>query len=117
MIITHWKLKADIIPQHVAADGTVFSNVVQTVHWQCFATSGSAQARAYGSVVLAMPENPASYIDLNDLTGADEAARRATVLGWAEMVWPGFVTATAARVAAKLTAEMAEPTIQTQTIL
>lgn len=116
-ITTYWKLKADVDDQYIDADGNEYANVLREVHWRCFASDGESEMSVYGSKSLPLPTNPKTYIDLSMITDQPDEQRRATILGWAEMVDPGFVEATEAKVTAALEAKLSAPVIETIQIL
>lgn len=76
----------------VASEKNGFKNVVREVHWTLTVQKGGRSKTRKGSVLLPLPTTQAAYIDLSVLQGMSRADRRATVLGWAEMVRPGFVS-------------------------
>lgn len=117
-IETTWKLSADI-QDEMTTEGGTFQNVVTNVHWRCIATdsvSGEELAH-YGSKAVPAPTDASSYIDLSALQSLSDEQKRATVLGWAEAIEPGFVEGIEARVTAALEAKMAAPVITAADIL
>lgn len=114
----HWRLHATTLAEMVLNDLTL-TDVIQVVHWECFATdSDTGQvARIYGAEAVPPPTGAADFIDLSDLTGLPEQERRDTVLAWAESVRPGMVAAVEAATVAKLEACLAEPVRGTVSIL
>ncbi len=117
MIETQWKLTADVQDTYTGNGGSKFVNVVRTIHWQCIALDGENMARIYGSMSLPLPTDTATYIDLTKIAGADEATRKATILGWAEMLKPGFVATAEAEVTASLQSSLTKPTTQSWSII
>ncbi|MCA0871222.1 hypothetical protein LCL97_10310 [Seohaeicola saemankumensis] len=100
---TDWKLNATVLPE---VNG--FADVVQVVHWECFASEGDTLARLYGAVDLPPPTDPETYVDLSAIQEASGESRRAIILGWAEQLQPGFVAATEAAAMARLQERLAQ---------
>jgi hypothetical protein len=117
-IETHWKLSADIQAE-MTTDAGVLKNVVTTVHWRVFATDGVSgeSLSIYGSVAVPPPTSAASYIDLSTLQGKTADEKRATVLGWAEAIQPGFVAEKEAQAVRALERKLAAPSVTAAEIL
>lgn len=116
-IETYWKLKADVDAQHIDENGNEYANVLRIVRWRCFAHDGENEISVYGSKNLPLPTNPETYIDLTEITGKSEDERRAIILGWAEMIDPGFVAEKEALAINQLKSKVEAPQSQTLTIL
>lgn len=116
MAETYWKLNATVL-----AEANGFTDVVNAVHWECFAreTEGenTGEVRLYGAIDLPLPVAADSYIDLSAIRGADEDQRRAIILGWASMLQPGFVESTEAVALQRLQAQSASPDPQVLTLI
>lgn len=116
-IDTRWTLSADITAQHTDSDGNTYPNVVRLVRWRCFASDGDEEVSVYGTKGLPLPSNPATYIDLSVITDQTAEQRHATILGWAEMVDPGFVEKTENKVIEQLRATLETPSTTSIQIL
>lgn len=108
----HWKLAVMVQPE---ANG--FTDVVRVVHWECVAKAAPVQVRLYGAIDLPPPADPESYVDLDAISEADETDRRAIILSWAEMLQPGFATATEAAARARLHHRQAQTGQQMLTLI
>lgn len=111
-----WNIRANLIPTMTVGPDT-FTDVVHTVHWRCTAEESGDEAAVYGTVILDLPTSIETYIDLTELTGKTEIERRAIVLGWAEIVRPGFVAVQAARATAMLAQMIEEQVSPTLVVL
>lgn len=101
MIETRWTLKVEMLAEY-----NNFQNVIDNVHWRVIATDTKTGATEsiYGSQAVPKPTDKASYIDITTMIDMDADTKRKTILGWAEMVEPGFVSAKEAQVVATLQA-------------
>ncbi len=115
-IETTWDLDVDTVSP-VAVGETVYVDVVTNVHWTCHAFEGHLTASVSGQHKVPMPTSPETYVDLSAIKVLDDDTRRATVIGWAEMIDPGFVDRTEASVVALIEAKKAKPVVERVTIL
>lgn len=118
-ITTEWKLTADVLASYTAKDGTEFTSVVSAVHWRCKATDATTgeTLEIYGKRSIPRPTSEENFIDLATLQGQDTATKRATVLGWAEAIAPGFVAEKEADVAERLATKLSESEVAMAEIL
>jgi len=116
--VISWNLTADA-QKEMRVDSEVFENVIKTVHWRVTATDpDSGQlVSIYGSKSLPMPTGRENFVDLAELQGMDPETRLSTVIGWAEAIEPGFVSAQDLAVKAMLEAKLKEPAKDTVSIL
>lgn len=105
-----WELTADT-QTSMEVGGVTFDDVVTNVHWRLYAEDPATGefARDYGSQHVPPPTSAEDFIDISTLTGMSDTDKRATVLGWAEAVAPGFVAEKEAKVAAMLAEQQAAP--------
>lgn len=109
-IAIEWKIEAETIDAYTDGSGNEYSDVVTVVHHRCIASEGADSVEIPGSHSVPRPVSPETFIDLSLVIGnPDLAARRAIILGWADMVDPGFVLATEAAAAARLVAKQSAP--------
>lgn len=87
-----WSVKA-VTEDYTSEDGTLFPDTVKEVYWLLEAVDNATGAKVQieGREVLPPPTDPETFIDLSVLLDKTEEERRGTVLGWAEMIAPGFV--------------------------
>jgi len=115
-IETTWKLSVETVsPVTVGED--VYTDVVTQVNWTCIAFDGPDSESISGAKTIPMPTSPETYIPLDDIFTLEDEAKRATVLGWAEIIEPGFVAAREADVIAKLSARLATPSTSSVDLL
>jgi hypothetical protein len=116
---TNWTLNADVLAEYSAEDGTQFQQVIETVHWRLTATDDASgeSVGIYGSQSVPKPTDATTYIDLSVLQNMTDEEKRTTILGWAEVVEPGFVADKEASVAQKLQAKLDEPVRQSVSIM
>jgi len=107
----NWTLSADVLAEYTAEDGTQFQQVLETVHWRVTATDDATDTSTtiYGSQAIPKPSTQDGYIDLSVLLDMPEEEKRTTVLGWAELIAPGFVEEKEQSVKNKLQAKLDEP--------
>lgn len=109
-IAIEWKIEAETIDSYTDAGGNEYSDVVTVVHHRCIASDGADSVEIIGAHKVPRPVSPETFIDLSLVIGIqDLVARRAIILGWADMVDPGFVLATEAAAAARLVAKQSDP--------
>ena len=92
-----WKLSATTLAEYRSPAGKRFADVVVEVNWRVFAGNGAVRVSDAGSILLPMPTDPKRYVALTTIREMDEPSRIQTILGWAEMVAPGFVNAQSAK--------------------
>jgi len=116
---TNWNLSADVLAEYTAEDGTQFQQVLETVHWRVTATDDATDTSTtiYGSQSIPKPTDASSFIDLSVLLDMTEDEKRTTVLGWAELIVPGFVQEKEQAVAQKLQAKLDEPVRSSVSVL
>jgi len=116
--VISWNLTADA-QKEMHVDSEVFENVIKTVHWRVTASDPDSEQSVsiYGSKSLPMPTGRESFVDLAELQGMDPEARLSTVIGWAEAIEPGFVSAQDLAVKSLLEKKLKEPAKATVSIL
>ncbi|WP_437419059.1 hypothetical protein [Sulfitobacter pontiacus] len=116
--VISWSLTADA-QKEMHVDSEVFENVIKTVHWRVTATDPDSDQSVsiYGSKSLPMPTGRDNFVDLAELQGMDPDSRLSTVIGWAEAIEPGFVSAHDQKVKAMLEEKLKQPAKDTVLIL
>ncbi len=107
-VTTSWKLHSENLAE-LEVEGVTLQDVIRVIHWRCIATDGENSAEIYGSHQIPAPTSPAGYIPIDSIKEMDPEPRRATILGWAEMIDPGFVAAAESAAAARLVAMTTAP--------
>jgi len=95
-----WSINVEIVDEMGG-----FSDVITRVHWSAVGRSENGVARLSGHEDLD-PPNESTYIDVSELVSMSHDDRRATVIGWAERLRPGFL----ADITAQLETKLNEPT-------
>jgi len=115
----NWTLSADVLAEYTAEDGTQFQQVLETVHWRVTATDDATDTSVtiYGSQAIPKPTTQEGYIDLSVFQDMPEDERKATVLGWAELIAPGFVEEKEQAVTDRLQAKLDEPVRSSVSVL
>lgn len=99
-----WNLRAVTVDEK---DG--FQNVITEVHWTLTVQKSGASKSRSGAVLMPSPVTSQTYINLEDILAMPRRQRRATVLGFAEAIRPGFVNAQVASLTAEIDKELAAP--------
>ncbi len=112
-----WKLNAKVLESYTSEAGDTFENVIEQIHWRCEVSEGDQIKDVYGSLSLPKPTNVETYVDISAISAASDDDKKAMILGWAEILEPGFKQATEDKLAERLDAAVAAPVVSNVTIL
>ena len=105
-----WKLHSENLAELEVEDGTL-QDVICVVHWRCIASDGDVSAEIYGSHDIPAPKTTDGYIPIDAIKNMEPVQRRETILGWAELIDPGFVLGTEQLATDKLQEKLNTPVI------
>lgn len=112
-----WKLQARVLASYTSEAGDTFENVINEIHWRCEISKGENMTSIYGSLNLPKPTNAETYVDLLAISDASDEGKKTLILGWAEVLEPGFKQETEDKLASRLVAIIANPSVSNVTIL
>lgn len=112
MVDIEWSLRAHIVPRYGE-----YTDVVRLVYWTCTATEGVHVAKASGIETIPWPVSEVTFIDLSQIMQATREEKRALILGWAEILQPGFVSSVENGVRRKLARQTVVPAGRSETII
>ena len=116
--VISWQISADT-QATMEVGNLVFKDVITTVHWRVTATDEATgeSATVYGSKALSAPKDVDSYIDVSALRAMEPEQRKATVIGWAEAIDPGYLYEQDAKAREILASKLSAPAVSNIAII
>lgn len=109
--IFEWLVEVEVDDLVQNEQGLFFEDVIREVNWRCTIkdTETNSTRSMVGTVLLPIPESQENYIDLSTIINMESDEKRSTVIGWAELIQPGFIANTQQTLTNQLQNEIDKP--------